>query len=89
MLLNTMLYRRFGMADGRNASGCLSIVAETARLAGVRLRLKDFDDNVCEYLATPGGHVFRSALSGERETRPEMLAALREAFNQWCRVTSL
>ena len=90
MAIETMSYRSFTMRDGRTASGCISIIAETGRLEGVRLRLRDSDENVREYLTPRGrGQSFRSTLSGEEETRPQMVRILREAFDQWFHATSL
>jgi len=89
MAIEAMSYRRVALADGRMASGFMSIIRETGRLEGVRLRVEDPDDGDREYLAKTNGRSFRCVLTGEMETRPEMLALLREAFDQWHRASSL
>ncbi len=87
MAIETMSYHLVSLGDGRKASGCMSIKAD-GRLEGVRLRFNDSEGTVREYLATAGGHSFRSILTGEKETKPEMLCILRETFDRWCRTFS-
>jgi hypothetical protein len=89
MAIEVMSYRRVTLPGGRMASGHMSIIQESGRLEGVRLRVEDQVDGVCEYLAKTNGRSFRSVLTGEMETRPEMLAVLRETFEQWHRASSL
>jgi hypothetical protein len=86
MATETMSFHRFRLADGQMANGWMSIKSN-ARLEGVRLRVKDFDGNVCEYLAKANGISFRSILSDENEKRPEMVRMLREAFDEWQRTS--
>lgn len=89
MAIEVMSYRRVTLPGGRMASGYMSIIQESGRLEGVRLRVEDQVDGVREYLAKTNGRSFRCALTGEMETRPEMLAVLRDAFEQWHRASSL